>query len=71
MSLLFLAISAAALLQTGFWLRLGYVPVFTSPIYRDMEPVWYWTVTLFGLLFVAAAFAAAVWIDQWPQIRIV
>ena len=71
MSVLFLALSATTLLQVAFYLRLGYVRVFFSAIYRDMEPVWYWTVMFFGILFVVASFAGAVWVDQWPQIRIV
>jgi len=71
MSVLFLALSATTLLQVAFYLRLGYVRVFFSAIYRDMEPVWYWTVMFFGFLFAAWAFVAAVWIDQWPQIRFV
>ena len=59
-----------ALLQAVIFLRLGYVLVFFSPIYRDMEPALFWAVTLFGFLVAAVTLAGAIWVDQWPEIRL-
>lgn len=59
----FLVMSAtAALLEVLAGLRRGYVRVFSSPIYRDTEPVWFWIVTAFGFAFAFIGASGVLWI---------